>query len=255
MDTSTASGPLRRLTGPVAGAVALVVAVAWYVAWATSDFSMMLMDPMRTPLDAASLAAFFALMVVMMVAMMLPSALPMILAFHGMTRLEGGKVSRPPDATATALFVAPYFLVWGLFSVMTLLLLMSLGLFGAFEGALAYAPAAVLLVAGGYQLTRPKEVCLSHCQSPMGFVMLHWRSGRAGAVRMGLHHAVYCLGCCWLLMLVLFVAGAMNLVWMGVVSIMIFAEKVSPPRYPVSRALGAILLILGAIVAAGAFLG
>jgi len=235
--------------------VTVVVAVSWYVTWATSDFSMMFTDPRMTPTNPTSLAVFLALMVVMMVAMMLPSALPMILAFRGITKMEGGRPVKPADLPATALFVAPYFLVWGVFAMMALLTLMTLGLFGAFEGRLVYVPAAVLLAAGAYQLTRSKAVCLSHCQSPMGFVMQHWRSGRVGAIRMGLRHSVYCLGCCWLLMLVLFVVGAMSLPWMGLVSIMIFAEKVSPPRYPVSRVLGGLLLVFGAIVTVRAFLG
>ena len=229
--------------------VAIAVAVAWYVTWSSMDLMNELMMPEMAVSEPAALAVFLVLLAVMMVAMMLPSALPMILAYRGITRLEEGRPVRPADDVGTLLFVLPYFLVWGAFSVVALLGLMALGLIGPFTGALAFAPAVVLLAAGLYQFTRPKDVCLSHCESPMGFVMHHWRSGRAGAVRMGSRHAMYCVGCCWLFMLVLFVVGAMSLAWMGIVSIFIFAEKVGSERFPVKRLIGVVLLVLGGIVA------
>ena len=132
---------------------------------------------------------------------------------------------------------------------------MALGALGPFEGPLAYVPAFVLIAAGTYQMTRAKDVCLSGCQSPMSFVMLHWRSGRRGAFRMGTRHALYCLGCCWLFMLVLFVVGAMSLVWMGAISAVIFAEKVGTRQPLFSRVVGAVLIGLGGVVAVRALLG
>jgi len=248
-ETAKAQDLLRQLTAPIAMFVAIAVAVAWYVTWSSMDLMNELMMPEMAVSEPAALAVFLVLLAVMMVAMMLPSALPMILAYRGITRLEEGRPVRPADDVGTLLFVLPYFLVWGAFSVVALLGLMALGLIGPFTGALAFAPAVVLLAAGLYQFTRPKDVCLSHCESPMGFVMHHWRSGRAGAVRMGSRHAMYCVGCCWLFMLVLFVVGAMSLAWMGIVSIFIFAEKVGSERFPVKRLIGVVLLVLGGIVA------
>jgi len=231
---------LRQLTLPVAAAVALVVAAAWYVTWSTSDLSMsLLMMPVGLT-GPGNLVLFFALLVVMMVAMMLPSALPMILTFHALTRAEGGVSTRPADRMATALFVAPYFLVWGGFSLLALL------------GIAALLPAAVLLAAGVWQITRTKAVCLRHCQAPVGFVMHHWQSGRPGAFRMGLRHAAYCIGCCWLFMLVLFLAGATSLVWMGALSLVILAEKIGPRTALVPRAIGVVLVVVGVILAARA---
>jgi len=253
-EAPTAPNLLRQASLPVALLVGLVTVLAWYVTWSTADLAMAFMDPMVTPMGPASLSAFFALLIVMMVAMMLPSALPMILAYRGLTRLEKGEPVRPADDVATVLFVLPYFLVWGAFSVVALLGLMALGLLGPFTGALAFAPALVFLAAGAYQFTRPKEVCLSHCESPMRFVMHHWRSGRAGAARMGARHALYCIGCCWLFMIVLFVVGAMSLAWMGVVSLFIFAEKLGSERFPVRQGMGILLLVLGGIVAVRAAL-
>lgn len=248
-ETAQASDLLRRLTAPVAVMVAVAVAVAWYVTWSSTEFMMGLLMPGIIPTAPVSLTVFFVLLAVMMVAMMLPSALPMILAYRGLTRLEDGQTVKPVDYVAVALFVVPYFLIWGAFSVIALLGLVALGLLGPFTGNLAFAPAGVLVAAGAYQFTRPKDVCLGHCESPMGFVMHHWRSGRAGALRMGSRHALYCVGCCWMFMLVLFVVGAMSLGWMGVVSILIFAEKVGAARFPVRGSLGVVLFVLGGVFA------
>ncbi|HLB67939.1 MAG TPA: DUF2182 domain-containing protein [Thermoplasmata archaeon] len=247
---------LRRLTVPLGLFVALVVAVAWYVTWATSDIVMVLMAVPVEPARAVDLALFFVLMVTMMVAMMLPSALPMIVAFHGITRLEGGRPVKAADWPSTGAFVFPYFLVWGGFGVLALLGLMALGLIGPLTGTLGLLPAATLVAAGVYQLTRTKEVCLAHCRSPLAFVLGHWRPGRLGAFRMGLRHSLYCIGCCWMFMLVLFVAGSMSLFWMGAVSVAIFAEKVSPTTTTLaSRAIGAVLFVFGALLAAMSVVG
>jgi len=240
---------LRRVTFPVAVAVAAVVALAWYVTWASSDTMMVLMVP--ATIGSTDLGVFFALIVVMMVAMMLPSALPMALAYHGLTRLEGGRPTKPADVVGTAAFLTPYFLVWGLLGVVALLALMALGLVGSmFTGPALLIPAAVLVSAGLWQVTRTKEVCLSRCTSPMGFVLHHWRSGRIGAMRMGFRHSLYCIGCCWLFMLVLFVSGSMSLLWMAGLSVAIFAEKLGVRTVLFSRVIGVILLVLGGLVAA-----
>jgi len=244
---------IRSLSAPVAALVAIVVAAAWYVTWATSDFAMAFVDPMATPAEV-DVAMFFALLVVMMIAMMLPSALPMILAYRGLTRLEAGRPVQPADNLGTALFVAPYFLVWGAFGIAALLGLVALGFIDPMGGPLALASSVVLVAAGVYQATRAKEVCLIRCQSPMSFVMQHWRSGRTGAVRMGLRHAAYCIGCCWLFMIVLFVAGAMSLVWMGVLSVAIFVEKMTARPRPVSLTIGGLLIGLGVLLAVQALL-
>ena len=105
------------------------------------------------------------------------------------------------------------------------------------------------MAAGAYQFTSGKRSCLSKCRTPFGFVMTHWRSGRAGAARMGLDHSLYCLGCCWLLMAVVFVTGAMSLLWMGVFSGLILVEKVWERGEWFSRFLGG-----GAIVVGGALM-
>ncbi len=241
---------MRRLSVPVGLAVAGVVAVAWYVTWASSDLMMGLMAPAVA--GSTELGLFFALLVVMMIAMMLPSSLPMILAYHGLTRLEQGRPTKPADSVATAAFGSAYFLVWGTFAVAALLALIGIGVLGPRSGVYVLVPAATLVAAGAWQFTRTKEVCLSHCTSPMTFVLHHWRSGRTGAMRMGLRHATYCIGCCWLFMLVLFVAGSMSLVWMGGLSLVIFAEKLGLRTVLLSRIVAVLLLVLGVLAALGA---
>jgi len=243
---------LRRLTIPMAAAVAIVVAIAWYITWASTDGMMMALAPGM--LGSTDLAVFFALNVVMMVAMMLPSALPMVLAYRGLTRLEGGVAVRPADDVGTFAFLIPYFVVWGAFGMAALLGLTALGLLGPWTGLALFVPAATLGAAGVWQVTRTKEVCLAHCTSPMGFVVHHWRPGRLGAMRMGARHSLYCIGCCWLFMVVLFVAGATSLAWMGLASIAIFVEKLGVRPLLVSRAIGVLLVALGVIAAFAATL-
>ena len=245
------AGLLRHLTIPVAAALALAVGAAWYATWASADTLMALAAP--SILRATDLVLFFVLLVVMMVAMMLPSALPMIVAYRGMTRLEAGRATKPADYAATALFIAPYFLVWGAFGVAALLALSALGLMGAMTSPLAFASAVTLVAAGLWQVTRTKEVCLTQCTSPMSFVLHHWRSGRIGAAWMGFRHSLYCIGCCWLFMLVLFVSGSMSLLWMGGLSVVIFAEKLGVRTGLFSRVIGVLLVAFGALAGVGAF--
>jgi predicted metal-binding membrane protein len=239
---------LRRLTIPVAVLVVAVVAVAWYVTWASSGLTMMLMAP--SSIGTTDGAVFFSLIVAMMVAMMLPSALPMAVAYYGISRLEQGRPTKPADLLGTIAFLLPYFAVWGFFGVVALWGLMALGLVGSMlMGPALLLSAGTLITAGLWQVTRTKEACLAQCVSPMGFMLRHWRRGRLGAMEMGLRHSLYCIGCCWLFMLVLFISGAMSLLWMGGISVAIFAEKLGWRTRFFSRVIGIILVVLGAIVA------
>src|SRR5437870_1271710 len=140
------------------------------------------------------------------------------------------------------------------FGVGALLALMASGLLGAVTGPFVFASAVTLVTAGVWQVTRTKEVCLTHCTSPMSFVLHHWRSGRIGAIRMGFRHSLYCIGCCWLFMLVLFISGSMSLLWMGGLSVVIFAEKLGVRTTLFSRVIGVLLVALGALAGVGAFI-
>src|SRR5207244_6366412 len=209
--------------------------------------------PAPSRVGSPDLALSFELTIVMMIAIRLPSAFPMALPYYGITGLENGRPTKPADVVGTVAFLIPYFVVWGLFGVTALLGLMAFGLIGSIlMGPTLFLSAGILIAAGLWQVTRTKEVCLSHCTSPTGFVLQNWRRGRLGAMRMGFRHSMYCIGCCWLFMLVLFISGSMSLLWMGGISIAIFAEKLGVRTVLFSRVIGVILVGLGALVAIAA---
>jgi predicted metal-binding membrane protein len=112
----------------------------------------------------------------------------------------------------------------------------------------AWLGGAILVAAGMYQLTPSKRACLTQCQSPLGFLMSHWRNGASGALRMGLSHGLYCVGCCWALMGVLFVVGVMNLAWVAGLAIFVLLEKIGPPGPLVARASGSIMIAAGVLI-------
>ncbi len=178
---------------------------------------------------------FMATWVSMMVAMMFPTAAPMILTF---ARVSEGRRQRGQQFVPAWVFVAAYVAVWTLFGVAA---------YGAAAGLERAADnsqwlmgngprigGAVLLVAGLYQLSPLKRTCLTQCQTPLQFVMTRWKEGHAGALRMGLEHGAYCLGCCWLLFVILFPLGVMNVAAMGAITALIFAEKALPVARQVS---------------------
>lgn len=180
----------------------------------------------------------------MMAAMMLPSAMPMILLHR---RGVAGSV-RITSGLRTGLFVATYLTVWAAAGVGAWLLAWLIDAVLPMN-ARAIWVAAILLVAGVYQLTPLKTTCLRACRSPMDFLLTHWYPGVAGEVRLSLEHGLYCLGCCWALMAVFVGAFAMGLVWAVVIAVAVFAEKVLPRGLAFGRAIG-VVLIAGAVLVA-----
>ena len=188
-----------------------------------------------------ALAPFLAAWTPMMAVMMLPSAAPMIRTF----RLVAADAPNP--SLRMALFVIGYLLVWAAVGIPAWglgVLLMELG-----------APAAqvigvTLVVAGVYQLSPLKDVCLRACRTPMDFLVTHWYPGSLGAVRLGVEHGLYCVGCCWGLMAVFVLVGAMSLPWLVAVAAVVFAEKVSPRGALVGRVAGLALVGAGILVLA-----
>jgi predicted metal-binding membrane protein len=181
---------------------------------------------MTLPTMGLPAPAFLAMWVVMMVAMMFPAAAPMIVTFH---RIQSGKRARGEGFVSTWLFVAGYLVVWSLAGVAAYLGALAAEAIAArweLSAAACARIAGVLLVAAGlYQLTPLKSVCLSKCRSPIGFILTSWRDGAGGALRMGLVHGLYCLGCCWLLFVILFPLGIMNIAAMALLTLIVFAEK------------------------------
>ena len=181
---------------------------------------------MASPTMGLPAPAFLALWIVMMVAMLFPTAAPMILTFH---RIQASKRRHGEAFVSTWLFVGGYMIVWAMAGIVAYLGALAAEEIAA-RAALSAAAAsriggAFLIAAGLYQLTPLKHVCLAKCRSPIGFIMTSWRDGAAGALRMGLLHGASCLGCCWLLMVILFPLGIMNLAAMALVTLIVFAEK------------------------------
>jgi predicted metal-binding membrane protein len=189
----------------------------------------------------------------MMTAMMLPSALPMIALYGAIRRGKAGRSAGDDSAQRAsaaglpvAIFTATYLVVWGASGVPVYLAHTALM---ALPGpAFAYGVAAALVAGGVFQLSPLKQACLRACRSPLGFLLAHWRAGRRGSLALGWYHAVYCLGCCWALMLVLVTAGAMGLRWVLLITAVVAAEKLLPGGNWIARVTGAALLLLGAAV-------
>jgi predicted metal-binding membrane protein len=195
----------------------------------------------------ADLWLTFMMWAVMMVAMMLPSVSPMVLAYARIASARGGR-----PALRVWLFASGYLAVWTLFSAAATAIQFAFLHWSLISNALVTTPivgAVILAVAGIYQLTPLKSVCLGRCQSPIGFFMTNWRDGAAGALRMGLAHGAFCVGCCWMLMALLFVAGVMNLAWVAAISVFVILEKATPWRRAIANASG-IALIASAIAIA-----
>jgi predicted metal-binding membrane protein len=226
----------RRDRAVVLGALAAVVllAAAYTIAGPGMDLAMSgdLGGAMMVPAvwSPAYAALIFAMWWIMMMAMMVPSAAPMVLLVAAVARRQSAPEQPLPTVAA---FVAGYLVVWGAFSLAATLVQWGL------EALLLVSPmgmasttpvfAGILLVAAGiYQLTPLKHACLGRCRHPVGFVAAHWRPGRWGAFRMGLVHGTWCLGCCWALMLLLFVGGVMNLVWVAGIALFVLVEKTAP---------------------------
>jgi predicted metal-binding membrane protein len=254
-ETSALEQVLRHDRLIVAVGIAGVVALAWAYLFAGAgiDMSMagMSMEPM--PWSTYYAALVFTMWWVMMIAMMVPSAAPMVLLFTTIKRKQRGSVS--PSAEAWV-FLGGYLLVWAGFSFVAALAQWGLERVGLLSMAMASASAVlggvILLAAGLYQFTPIKSACLRYCQSPVLFLSRHWRPGVAGALGMGFRHGSYCLGCCWFLMVLLFVSGVMNLVWIAGIALYVAFEKLLPLGHRLSHAAGVGLIVSGAIVLARA---
>jgi len=237
------------------GGLAAVVLLAWFYLWRSAagmDHAAMAMSAMPRTADPSVLALTFVMWTVMMAGMMLPSAAPAILLYGALVRKNGARGTVLPGVW---IFAGAYLLVWTGFSVTATLLQTLLESASLLTPAMAAAStglsALALVAAGVYQLTPLKQTCLNKCRNPLEFFVTRWRAGRAGAFTMGLEHGAYCVGCCWALMLLLFVAGVMNLAWVALIAAFVFAEKLLPAGRLVSHSAGAVLILSGIWVLAG----
>ena len=242
---------LRRQRVVILAALAAIAALAWlYLFLAATDMTAVMAGMDRTmtmpPRGTTELLLLLAMWWVMMVGMMLPSVAPVILTFATVNR---NRRARGEPYVPMALFAAGYLLAWAGFSLAATLLQEAL------ERANLLSPmdmttnsrllgGLLFLAAGLYQFTPMKLACLRLCRSPLDFVVNHWRDGPSGALRMGVTHGLYCLGCCWILMLLLFVGGVMNLLWVAALAIAVLIEKLAAGPW-IGRAGGVLLTAYG----------
>ena len=237
----TALGVARRDRALVLGALAVLAVLAWaytvYLGLGSSSKSMGgIAMPMMMAWSAADFFFMLVMWAVMMFAMMLPSVTPTVMIYE---RVRAKREAAGRPFVPTGGFVTGYLLAWFGFSLVATALnwwLHTGGTLSSMMGRVAPTTGGALLIVGGlFQWTPLKDACLKHCRSPMGFLTAHWREGTVGAVRMGLHHGAYCLGCCWMLMVLLFVLGVMNLPSVAVLAIVVLAEKTLPFGWYLSR--------------------
>ena len=230
----------------ILGLLLALAAAAWAILALQGAETDMAMD---SPTMGLRAPLFLAIWVVMMVAMMFPAAAPMILTFH---RVQAGKRQLGEAFISTWIFVAAYLLVWGLAGVAAYIGALAIEAVAArtalSPGTAARIGGVVLVAAGVYQLTPLKDLCLSKCRTPLTFIMTSWRDGAVGALRMGLLHGGYCLGCCWLLFAILFPLGIMNIAAMAVITLVIFGEKSLPWSRPAARVVAITLVAYGVVV-------
>ena len=237
--------PRQRIV--ILAALAAIAGLAWlylFIAAADMTAAMAGMDrAMAMPSRSAiELLLLFAMWSVMMVGMMLPGVTPVILTFGTVNR---NRRARGEPYVPSALFTAGYLLAWIGFSLAATLAQEALERAGLLSPMDMTTNSRLLggflfLAAGLYQFTPVKLACLRFCRSPIDFVVNHWRDGPVGALRMGLTHGLYCLGCCWILMLLLFVGGVMNLLWVALLAIVVLGEKLAAGPW-IGRAGGVLL--------------
>jgi len=252
--SSMIEGALRRDRVVVVFALLGVIILAWGYLLLGAGMSLDEMggmpmaqeQPIWTPAYAAVVLAMWA---VMMAAMMLPSAAPMILLYG---TIANRRELRGDPAVGAGVFGLGYIVVWTAFSLAAVALQFGLDhaqLLSPMMSVTSRSVAgSVLIAAGIYQWTPLKQACLRRCRSPLEFLMTEWREGPVGALKMGLRHGTYCLGCCWMLMLLLFVGGIMNIAWIATVAAFVLIEKVSPGGHWIGRVTGVALAVWGVAI-------
>lgn len=241
---------LKRDRVIVLAGLAIICVMAWgYVLQLTQSMSSMDMDmamPNMQPWQTGDFGLTFLMWAVMMIAMMTPSAAPMILTYARVHRQRDAVQTPIPG---TVVFVLGYLVAWFSFSAGATLVQQALHSVALLSPeTISVTPlmgGIFLLMAGLYQFTPLKSACLIRCRTPLGFLMTEWREGTRGTLVMGLRHGLYCIGCCWLLMTLLFVAGVMNLLWVILIAVTVLVEKVVPAGLWLSRAIGLVTVTLG----------
>lgn len=237
---------LQRERSLILGGLLVLAALAWaFLIWQSNRMSTQAMGLTM----GMSAILFIAIWIVMMVAMMFPTAAPMILMF---SKIYQSRRQQERPFVPTWVFVSAYLLVWSLcggvaYPLAVLIEKLAAPSMWLMENAARFA-GVVMVVAGLYQLSPLKHICLSKCRTPVQFVLSSWRDGYRGAFRMGLEHGAYCLGCCWLLFVILFPLSLMNLAVMALLTALIYAEKALPIGRQISQLVGGGLIVYGVLV-------
>jgi predicted metal-binding membrane protein len=199
--------------------------------------------------SAGYFAAMLVMWVIMMVGMMVPSAVPMVLIYASIVRKAAREGS---SLAATEIFVSGYIIIWSLFALVATIAQWALDRMALLSPMMMsnsnILGGLLLLTAGAYQLTPVKSACLRHCRSPIEFISSRWKPGALGAFQMGIEHGSFCLGCCWVLMALLFFGGVMNLWWIGGLTLFVLLEKVLPFGAWAGRLIGAIVATCGVLL-------
>jgi predicted metal-binding membrane protein len=247
---------LRRERLIIGGCLAAMVVLAWlYLLHTKSAMPDMDMPGMVMPelnkWEPTTVLLLFVMWTVMMVAMMVPSAAPMVLAFLTVNQRRQA-MDRP--LVPVAIFLFGYLAVWTAFSAVATFAEWGLHQAAMLSTTMTATSTALngglLIAAGLFQWTPLKRACLKGCRSPLSFLMSEWRDGTAGAFVMGLRHGAYCVGCCWVLMALLFVAGVMNLLWVAVIALFVMAEKILAKGELLAHVAGIALIVAGAALMA-----
>ena len=232
------------------GLIGLLIVLA-AVGWALTDDRMAGMDA-GPGTELGGLGWFLGVWVVMMAAMMFPSIAPMVIMY---ARIQEGRREREQTSPvgATTIFVLGYLVAWAVaglagYAIVEGVRSLDIGFLG-WDEAGPYIAGGVIAAAAVYQLTPLKDVCLRHCRNPLMFLMDRWRQERIGALRMGVEHGGYCVGCCWMLMAALFALGVMSIGWMAFIAALIATEKLLPWKALANRGVAVLLAVLGIMVA------
>lgn len=247
----TASQMQTRERALTASAVVVVTLIAWvYLAMAgmPDGGGVSMAMPASGGSSLTLLAMGLVMWSIMMVAMMLPAATPMILTY---ARVHQQRAATGRPGVPTSLFVVGYLAVWIGFSVLAAGMQWGLHHSSLLSSAMGQVgpliAGGLLITAGAFQFSALKQACLRKCRSPLSLIMTDWREGNTGAVMMGVRHGAYCTGCCWALMLLMFVGGVMSLVWMAGLALYFLAEKLLPWPRQMSAIAG--ILLIGAGIA------
>ena len=236
----------------IGGMVIISLLCWWYIIYLYRQMVQMNMDspffamPMTAHWAGSDFILMFLMWMIMMIAMMTPSVAPLILIF---ARVNRQRRQQQNPYIKTAYLFTGYFLVWTGFSLVATLLQWALQQVSLLSPEMITTSkilsGIILIAAGVFQFTPLKNKCLSNCRSPLEFIYRNWKEGKKGAIRMGIQNGIYCVGCCWVLMILLFVTGIMNLLWVALIAVFVLIEKIAAKPKWVSYISGVVLIIYG----------